>query len=131
MTGVRLLLDTHAAIWWWAAPALLGPAATEALTAARHPVFVSPVVALEIAIKFRIGKLGLFPDPAADFPRLMAENRFEPLPITDAHALAAGLLPGVHRDPFDRLIAAQALAEGMTVVTCDSAFSEFGCKVLW
>ena len=117
--------------WWRAEPALPGQAATGALTAARHPVFVSPVVAIEIAIKFRTGRLKLFPHPAVDVHRLMAEKRFWPLPITDARAQAAGLLPGVHRDPIDRLIAAQALAEGMTVLTCDSAFADFGCKVLW
>jgi PIN domain nuclease of toxin-antitoxin system len=131
VTGVSLLIDTHVAIWWWTEPDQISPAAMEAMTAGRESIFVSPVVAVEIAIKFRVGKLTVFGDPAADFPRLMAENRFQSLPITQAHALAAGLLPGAHRDPFDRIIAAQALAENMVVVTCDPEFAAFGCKVLW
>lgn len=96
-----------------------------------QPVFVSAVAAIEIAIKFRIGKLAEFSDPLTRFPALMLAGRFESLAITQSHALRAGLLPGGHRDPFDRLIAAQALEERLTVVTRDPAFAAFGCKVLW
>jgi PIN domain nuclease of toxin-antitoxin system len=129
--GAGLLLDTHAAIWWWTDSPRLGQNALALLMAGETPVFVSPVSAIEIAIKFRIGKLATFGDPAADFPALMASNRFQSLPITESHALAAGLLTGKHRDPFDRLLAAQALAEGLTVVSCDPEFAGFGCKTIW
>lgn len=129
MTG--LLLDTHTAIWWWTDTPRLGVAAYQALLAGDRPVHVSVISALEIAIKFRIGKLDSFPDPALDYPALMAANGFLTLEVGEHHALRAGLLPGEHRDPFDRLIAAQALAEGLTVVTRDPVFAAFGCKVLW
>ena len=131
MTRTGLLLDTHAVIWWWTNSPLLGDGARSALVAGDYPVFVSAVTALEIAIKFRIGKLPVFGDPAADFPAMMIANRFERLPVTENHALSAGLLPGPHRDPFDRLIAAQALAEGLTVATRDPEFARFGCRILW
>lgn len=128
---MALLLDTHAAIWWWLdAPQLSAPVRA-ALLAATQPVLVSAVSTIEIAIKFRIGKLSEFSDPMTRFPALMAANGFEGLAITQSHALRAGLLPGDHRDPFDRLIAAQALAENLTVVTRDPAFASFGCKTLW
>lgn len=130
MTG-GVLLDTHAAIWWWTDTPRLGREARAALEAGEVPVFVSPVTAIEIAIKFRSGKLPVVGDPITDFPALMAANHFQTLPITEAHALHAGLMAGDHRDPFDRLIAAQALAEGLIVVTRDPVFRNFGCKVLW
>ena len=110
---------------------LLGARARRALTADEQPTFVSAVSALEIGIKFRIGKLPEFGDPALLYPRLMARDGFTALPVTESHALAAGLLPGEHRDPFDRIVAAQALAEGLTVLTIDPAFAAFGCRVLW
>lgn len=128
---MTLLLDTHAAIWWWLDSPRLGSRARQAIVENDQPVSVSAVSGIEIAIKFRIGKLAEFGDPMTRFPALMAVSRFSSLAITEAHALRAGLLPGEHRDPFDRLIAAQALIEGLTVVTRDSAFAAFGCKVLW
>ena len=126
-----MLLDTHAAIWWWLDSPRLGVRARAAIVAAPEPVMVSAVAAIEIAIKFRIGKLPEFGDPLIRFPALMAANHFACLEIAQHHALRAGLLPGEHRDPFDRLIAAQALEENLTVVTRDPVFAAFGCKVLW
>lgn len=131
MTSPGLLLDTHAAIWWWTASPRLGTAAGELLTRGETRVCVSAVTAIEIAIKFRIGKLVDFGDPVTDFPAMMLASGFESLAVNQAHALGAGLLPGQHRDPFDRILAAQALAEDLTVVTRDPEFAAFGCKVLW
>lgn len=128
---MALLLDTHAAIWWWLDMPMLGARARRAIAAEAEAVFVSAVSAVEIAIKFRIGKLAEFGDPATRYPALMARNGFIGLDITEAHGLRAGLLPGEHSDPFDRLIAAQALENRLTVVTRDPAFAAFGCKVLW
>jgi PIN domain nuclease of toxin-antitoxin system len=125
-----LLLDTHAALWWWTDLPGLTPAARTAIEASRT-VSVSAISALEVAIKYRIGKLDMLGDPAINFPRLMDAHNFSRVDVTEAHALVAGLLPGPHRDPFDRMISAQALASGMTVVTRDPAFAAFGCKVLW
>ena len=128
---MRLLLDTHAAIWWWLDSIRLGGGARRAIMDDDRPVFVSVVSGIEIAIKYRVGKLPEFGDPSNRYPAMMVRDRFVDLPITQAHALAAGMLPGDHRDPFDRLIAAQALEEGLTVVTCDPQIAAFGCKVLW
>jgi PIN domain nuclease of toxin-antitoxin system len=125
-----LLLDTHAALWWWTGMQGLTPAARTAIEVSES-VRVSAISALEIAIKYRIGKLDMLGDPAANFPRLMDAHDFVRLPITEQHALMAGLLPGKHRDPFDRMIAAQALTDDLTVVTRDPQFAAFGCKVLW
>lgn len=127
----RFLLDTHAALWWWSDPTRLGARAAAVLADTDGPIAVSAVSALEIANKFRLGKLPDIGDPAANFRRLMNRNGFDSLSVTEAHALQAGLLPGDHRDPFDRLIAAQALIEDMVVVTRDRAFLDFGCKVIW
>ena len=126
-----VLLDTHAVIWWWLDSPRLSPEARRVISAGDEQVFVSAVSGIEIAIKFRIGKLGEFGAPASRFPTLMAENRFTGLDVTTAHALRAGLLPGEHRDPFDRLIAAQALIENLTVITRDPVFADFGCKTVW
>jgi PIN domain nuclease of toxin-antitoxin system len=128
MTG--LLLDTHAALWWWREVQRLSATARDAIETSQE-IYVSAASAFEIGQKWRLGKLAMIDDPAENFPRLMAENRFLAISLTDAHTLTAGLLPGDHRDPFDRLIAAQALAEGLTVVTRDPQFAAFGCKVLW
>jgi PIN domain nuclease of toxin-antitoxin system len=125
-----LILDTHAAIWWWTELPKLTPTARTAIERAQT-VHVSAISALEITIKYRTGKLDVLGDPAVNYRPLMELNGFLTLDVTDGDALRAGLMPGVHRDPFDRVIAAQALERGLTVVTCDSALAAFGCKVLW
>ncbi len=125
-----LLLDTHAAIWWWTGLPRLTATARMAIESAKT-ISVSAISALEITIKYRIGKLHVLGDPAVNYGPLMERNGFIALDITGTDALRAGLLPGDHRDPFDRLIAAQALDRGLTVVTCDAAIAAFGCKVLW
>jgi PIN domain nuclease of toxin-antitoxin system len=127
----RLLLDTHAVLFWWSASRKLGARAREVIADSETGIYVSAATAWEIATKFRIGKLDDIGDPAVEYPRLMARNGFETLEITSGHGLRAGLLDGAHRDPFDRLIAAQALMEDMTVVTRDREIAAFGCKVLW
>lgn len=86
---------------------------------------------MEVATKNRVGKLNDIGNPLERFPALMAANRFISLPFSQDQALLAGLLPGDHRDPFDRLIAAQALDLDYMILTCDPAFTDFGCKVLW
>ena len=127
----RLLLDTHAALFWWGASPKLGEAAREAIADPGMAVYVSAASAWEVSTKFRIGKFDEIGDPAIEYPRLMTKNGFATLEITAAHGLRAGSLRGLHRDPFDRLIAAQALIEEMTVVTRDREIAAFGCKVLW
>ena len=126
----QYLVDTHVALWWWRDVSRLAGRVAQVI-ATSDQIWISAATSWEISSKWRSGKLDMIGDPAVHYPVLMAANRFQSLPITDVHALAAGLLPGAHRDPFDRMIAAQALAEDMTVITRDPVFSNFGCKVLW
>ena len=128
---MRLLLDTHALIWWWLDDPSLSARARDAMSADDADIFVSPVAAIEIGIKVRHGHLSVLRGPLAHFDTVIGQERFEPLAITTRHARDAGVLPGDHRDPFDRLIAAQALAEDLIVITRDPQIAAFGCKVLW
>jgi PIN domain nuclease of toxin-antitoxin system len=109
----------------------LSARARAAVGAESAEVFVSAASAWELAVKVRLGKL---PEAARITHRLsesMAEQSFKPLPITIEHGRLGGLLPGQHRDPFDRLLAAQALLEDLPLVTNDPAFASFGVKVVW
>jgi PIN domain nuclease of toxin-antitoxin system len=122
---LRLLLDTHALIWW----AHDVPIAAEAAVAIRAPentVVVSAVSIWEVEIKVQIGKLELEVDLGAG----SAEHGFEPLAITFAHARAAGRLPPHHGDPFDRMLVAQAQLEGLTLVSRDPVFEHYPVSVL-
>lgn len=92
---------------------------------------VSAVSVWEIANKNRLGKLDAVHDFSSEFAGLIARDGFRLLDLTAAHAMRAGCLPGTHRDPFDRLLAGQALVEDMTVLTNDPEIARFGCKVLW
>lgn len=128
---MRLLLDTHALIWWWLDAPQLSAKARDVIGAGEHDVFVSVASVWEIATKWRIGKLQEIEDPASQYEPLMVRNGFISLMMREEHAMKAGLLVGDHRDPFDRLIAAQALIEGLTVITRDPALAAFGCDVIW
>ena len=128
---MRILLDTHALLWWMNGDPRLSPKARAAVGAEKAEVFVSAASAWELATKVRLGKL---PDAARLTHRLtesLAEQSFKPLPIAIEHGRLGGLLPGQHRDPFDRILAAQALLEDLPLVTNDPAFAAFGVKVVW
>ena len=127
----RLLLDTHAVLFWWSGSAELSPVAREAISDERAEILVSAASCWEISTKFRIGKLAFAGDPAVKVPQLMAQHGFDMLVVRADHALRAGALAGARKDPFDRLIAAQALIDDLTVVTRDRQIADFGCKVLW
>ncbi len=128
---IKLLLDTHAALFWWSGSARLSVAAREAIEDGEADVLVSAASCWEIATKFRTGKLDFVGNPELHVPRLMAHHGFRSLPVRPDHGLRAGSMSGDHRDPFDRVIAAQALIEDLTVVTRDPEIARFGCKVLW
>jgi PIN domain nuclease of toxin-antitoxin system len=128
---MRYLLDTHAALWWWSDQAKLGMAGLAILSDASSDIFVSAASAWEVATKYRSGKLPDIGDPAIHFPRHMETNGFHSLAVTQRHALLGGAFDHDHRDPFDRLIAAQAIAEQMVVVTRDPKIAAFGCAVIW
>jgi PIN domain nuclease of toxin-antitoxin system len=125
---VRLLIDSHAVLWWLGDDPRLSYRAEAAITNPANTVIVSTCVGYEITYKQQHGRLPQFRDDLSD--RLRREG-FEPLPISLAHALAAAQLPGPHRDPWDRIMIAQALAEQLQVVTVDSVFSDYGVPVIW
>lgn len=128
---MKLLLDTHAFIWAIASPERLSRRATEALRATGNQLHLSSATPWELATKFRIGKLPQAAQILDDLDSLAADLLARQLPITHAHAVRAGSLKADHRDPFDRMIAAQAQLEGMQVITRDPAFQELGADVLW
>jgi PIN domain nuclease of toxin-antitoxin system len=121
---MRLLLDTHVLIWWDAG-ARLSPAAMRAIRGA-DDVFVSSASAWEIAIKAALGKISGVRTVAA----AVEASAFTELPVLFRHAVAAGQLPAHHRDPFDRMLIAQAHVEGLTLVTRDDAFAQYGLPLI-
>jgi PIN domain nuclease of toxin-antitoxin system len=125
------LLDTHALIWWWLVDPALPAAITSLMTKSDNRVHVSAISGIEIAIKVRTGKLPEMVEPLDRFDEAVVGDSFLHLPVDRHHAIRAGLMKGAHRDPFNRLLAAQALIEDLTVITRDRAFADFGCKVAW
>lgn len=123
----RLLLDTHALIWALAAPDELVVPAREAIAEPANVVLVSPASLYEINLKVALGKLNA---PAVDVLTSIARIGFTELPLNLTHAALAGSLPFYHRDPFDRLLIAQAQVEGLTIVTRDHQFEAYGIAVL-
>lgn len=123
---MRLLLDTHALLWWLSADPTLSPTATEAIADGTNTVFVSAASAWEMAIKRSLGKL-TYPDELAE---ALAACGFQTLPISLAHALAAGALPRHHDDPFDRILIAQAQIEGLLLVTRDERIRRYPVATL-
>jgi PIN domain nuclease of toxin-antitoxin system len=122
---LRLLLDTHALLWWLA-DTELEPSTSQAVADPRNDVYVSAASVWEISIKRALGKLSA-PD---NLEETVAGNGFQPLPISLAHATKAGELPLHHQDPFDRMLIAQAQLEGLTTVTRDPRFQSYGIPLL-
>lgn len=122
-----LLLDTHALLWSVGDEDRLSPATHEILSAGAVPAYVSAASIWEIAIKRASGKL----DVPGNLMDEVAAARFIELGVTFEHAIIAGALPPHHRDPFDRMIVAQAQTEGLTVVTCDQRIAAYDVPVLW
>jgi PIN domain nuclease of toxin-antitoxin system len=128
---MRLLLDTHALLWWWNDDAQLTQAARSAIADENNSVFVSAASAWEIATKQRIGKLPVWAMPSGGFDALVASDGFHALPVAAAHAWHAGGLSWDHRDPFDRVLAAQAMLERMTLLSRDPVFVDVPVSTLW
>ena len=124
---MRLLLDTHAALWWLADDERLGPNAVEYLTAGANEVLLSAAVVWEVAIKRALGKLDV-PDDFA--PTLLGAGAVG-LPVTLQHASAVAELPAHHLDPFDRMLIAQARLENAVLVSHDQALSAYGVPMAW
>lgn len=128
---MNLLLDTHTLLWWLNDDPRLSEAARSRITDPEATVFVSAASAWEASTKLRLGKLS---DSANAVPRLSAiirERGMTELPIGIDHGVLAGSLPGPHRDPFDRMLIAQARIEGLPVVTSDPVFRAYDVPVIW
>ncbi len=128
---MRVLLDTHAFLWWLAGDPELPPAAREAIADEGNIVHVSAASAWEIATKVRLGKLPGAAGLAADIMGSLADQGFQPLSVTIEHGQRAGALPGPHRDPFDRMLIAQAILENCVLVSNETRFDAYGVARLW
>lgn len=127
---MRLLLDTHIFLWALMEPRKL-PAGTRALIEDDETeLLVSAASAWEIAAKYRLGRLPGASRVVADYPAAIRGLRAESLPINDVHALKAGAWDVSHRDPFDRMLAAQALLEALPLATTDNAMRQFGIELV-
>lgn len=127
----RLLLDTHVLVWWWAHDPRLTVTAFGALSDRRNDVYVSAASAWEVATKARLDRIRGSESAIAQFHEGVTAELFRHLPITYVHGRRAGSYPSSHSDPFDRMLAAQAEVESLTLVTADSAFNDFPVEVLW
>ncbi len=123
---MRLLLDTHAVIWWLEQSSRLGAQAQAAINDASNDVFVSAVSAMEMSLKSARGKLRT----PSDLDQMIVANAFVELPITVRHGIALHDVPHHHNDPFDRVLVAQARVEGLTLVTADRGLGAYGVPIL-
>ena len=123
---MNLLLDTHTVLWWLSDDPALSEPARAAIADPENTVFLSAVVVWEIRIKQSIGKLDL-PD---DFGEVLDEQRFAELAVTVDHAHTIAELPAAHRDPFDRMLVAQAMVEHMAIVTRDRSIADYDVEVI-
>jgi PIN domain nuclease of toxin-antitoxin system len=128
---MRLLLDTHALLWWLSEDSSLPTSTRKAIAQANNTVWVSAASAWEIATKVRLGRLETAVDITADFVAYLANEKFEGLPISIEHGIRAGSLPGSHQDPFDRMLIAQAQAENLTIVSNEKIFDSYGVRRIW
>ena len=128
---MHLLLDTHAFLWWLAGDSRLSAPAKQAIADEDNAVHVSAASAWEITTKFRLGKLPGAKLIVDDIATTVASQAFSSIAVSMVHAQRAGLLPGVHRDPFDRMLIAQAQSEGLTLVSNEDLFDHYGVARLW
>ena len=128
---MRLLLDTHALVWWFVDDRRLPEAVHRAITDYQNDVLVSAASAWEVTTKFRLGKLPEAEPLALDIIGSIASQDFQEMPITVDDAARAGSLPGPHQDPFDRMLIAQALARNLLLVSIESHFDRYGVRRLW
>ena len=128
---MRLLLDTHAFLWWLIDSPRLSESARRDIAIETNEVLVSAATAWEIATKHRLGRLPGVELVALDIAGTIASQNFKQLPITVADAARAGALPGHHRDPFDRMLIAQALSSNLVLVSNEPLFDQYGVRRLW
>lgn len=128
---MRVLLDTHTLLWAALNPERLSAKAKTLLTSLNTEAFVSAASAWEIATKVRIGTLSGAGTFAADFPARIERMGFHGLAVTLEHGQRAGLLPGTHKDPFDRMLIAQAQAENIPLISNERTFDSYGIRRIW
>lgn len=128
---MRFLLDTHALLWWLFDDERLSAPARAAIADPGNELLVSPASAWEIGTKFRIGKLPSAEPLVRDFSRWIERAGFIELPIRLEHGLRAGRQVHDHRDPFDRMLAAQGFLEQVPVITCDPVIRSLGASTYW
>ncbi|MBA3884243.1 MAG: type II toxin-antitoxin system VapC family toxin [Acidobacteria bacterium] len=128
---MRLLLDTHALLWWLDGDRRLPPKVRRIIADGTNAVFVSAASAWEISTKYRLGRLPGAADVASDIAGSLAGQGFSPLEITVPHAQKAGSLRGAHHDPFDRMLIAQAQMEDLPIVSIEDIFDSYGVTRLW
>ena len=128
---MQLLLDTHAFLWWVTDSPQLSAVARAAISDPRNEILVSAASAWEISTKQRLGKLSGVPQASVRFNELVLLDGFNHLPVNHGHAVRAGAFEVDHRDPFDRMLAAQSELERCALVTLDPAFALFGISTLW
>ena len=128
---MRLLLDTHTLLWAFTASNSLSTRARRLIEDGGNEILVSAVSAWEIATKVRLGKLPTGEELISEFSFYLAQLGVDPLPISIEHALRAGRLPGEHRDPFDRMLIAQAQAEDIPILSNDRIFDEYHVQRIW
>lgn len=128
---MKALLDTHCFLWWITDDPQLSPRVRKIIGNAENKLFLSAASGWEMAIKAKLGKLSLPDSPAAFIAEQMAVNGIDALPVRMVHALHVYSLPDYHRDPFDRLLIAQAQLENLPVLTADLQISRYPVEVIW
>jgi len=128
---VKTLLDTHALLWWFSDDPALTKRARRVIEETRNEIFVSAASAWEVATKVRIGKLPAAADLIAGFDGYLGREGFQTLAMSVDHAIRAGSLPGPLKDPFDRMLIAQAQADNMPIVSIEEVFDGYGLRRIW
>ena len=128
---MKALIDTHVLLWWWFDDNRLSRRAAGIIENPDNEIYVSSATAWEIATKHRIGKLPEAGDAVKNFVELITQSSMTAHPVLIKHALMAGSFPQTHRDPFDRMLAAQSKLDELPLMTKDSAFNQFNIKQIW
>jgi PIN domain nuclease of toxin-antitoxin system len=128
---LSLLLDTHALFWWVTDDSNLSRKASQAIADSSQQCFVSAASVYEMANKLRLGRFEAAREIIERLDEILSENNFSPLPISLQHAAMAGTLINHHRDPFDRILAAQTIVDGLRLVSADPAMKLLGVEAIW
>jgi PIN domain nuclease of toxin-antitoxin system len=128
---VRLLLDTHALLWWYSDDHALPKSCRKLIAQSDSRIFVSAASAWEISTKFRLGRLPSGSELVQDFGGYLEQENFLSLPVSSEHGIRAGMLPGPHQDPFDRMLIAQAEIEKLFIVSNEKIFDQYSVRRIW